>query len=147
MKKKQKNLKPKVLFNASVVLAGLRSPEGGSGKLLLFVRKSLIEGRISEIIFDEVLGHSKQLGLSTNFVGKKCLKLFGTLLPSPNEELVIKYKKIVIDEGDAHVLASCFEAKVKFLATLDRKHLLVLKGKIRGLKIVTPGELIELLSK
>lgn len=52
----------------------------------------------------------------------------------------------VIDEGDAHVLATCKEQNIKYLVTLDQKHLLILKGKINGLNILTPGELIKLLS-
>jgi len=147
MKKKQKNLKPRVLFNASVVLAGLRSPNGGSGKLLTFVRKGSIEGKISEIIFDEICQHSDKLGLSTASVARESIKLFGKILSAPNEKVVTKYNKVVADAGDAHVLASCFEAKIKYLVTLDKKHLLILRGKIKGLKIMIPGELIELLSK
>ena len=36
--------------------------------------------------------------------------------------------RIVIDDGDAHVLASCEKEKVDFLVTLDKKHLLILKS-------------------
>lgn len=49
----------------------------------------------------------------------------------------------MIDEGDAHVLATCFENGISCLVTLDKKHLLVLKGKVKGLTILTPGELIK----
>jgi len=146
MKKKQKSLKLKVLFNASVVLSGLKSPKGGSGKLFSLMQSGQIEGKISEIIFDEILRHCEKLELPTKDVVSKCLALFGKFLSAPNEKVVGEYKKIVTDEGDAHILASCHEEKLKYLVTLDKKHLLVLKGKIKGLKIFTPGELIELLS-
>ncbi len=147
MKKKQGSLKLKVLFNASVVLSGLKSPNGGSGKLLLLIKKGRFEGKISEIIFDEVLRHGKRLGLPTKVVVKNSLELFGKFIPVPNEKTIEKYKKIVVDEGDAHVLASCYEEKLDTLVTLDKKHLLVLKGKVKGINIMTPGELIELLKK
>ena len=147
MKKRVKDLKIKVLFNASVVLSGFRSPKGGSGELLRLVKEGKIKGEISEIILDEVLGHSGKLGLSTLVVARETIKLFKKILPAPNNANVEAVKKLVKDEGDAHILASCKEIKVKTLVTLDRKHLLVLKGKIKGLQILTPGELIELLKK
>jgi len=147
MKKKQKNLKLRVLFNASVVLSGLRSPNGGSGKLLQFVKKGKIEGKISEVIFDEILRHYKKLGISKDKIEAETSKLFKDLIVAPSEKVIKKYKKIVIDEGDCHVLATCEEENIKYLVTLDKKHLLILKGKIKGLNIFTPGELIEYLLK
>lgn len=63
---------------------------------------------------------------------------------SGKKECCPKFSKIVIDAGDAHVLASCRETKAQFLVTLDKKHLLILGKKIKWTKIVSPGELIEL---
>lgn len=146
MLKNQKNLKLKVLFNASVILSGLKSPKGGSGKLLQFVKLGKIDGKISEVIYDEILKHHQKLGISKIKVEKKSTELFKKLIYRPKEEFVNFYKKKVIDDGDAHVLATCDEEKIKYLVTLDKKHLLVLKGKIKGLNILTPGELIEFLS-
>ncbi|EKE05041.1 MAG: hypothetical protein ACD_19C00426G0063 [uncultured bacterium] len=143
MMKKVKNLKLKVLFNASVVLSGLRSPNGGSGKLLQFVKQGKINGKISEIIYDEILRHHKKLGISKNRIQTDVSKLFKDFLYAPTDKLVKKYKGVVIDEGDCHVLASCEEEKIRYLVTLDKKHLLILKGKIKGLSIFTPGELIQ----
>lgn len=147
MTKKVKNSKEKVLFNASVVLAGIRSPNGGSGVLLKKVKEKGIDGKISEVIFDEILRRSYRLKLSKEYTSKVTSQIFNKLLAAPAEELIKKYKKILIDEGDAHVLASAEESKSNILVTLDRKHLLVLKDKVKGFKILTPGELIELLRK
>lgn len=147
MIKNQKNLKIRVLFNASVVLSGLRSPGGGSGELLRLIKLEKIEGEISEVIQDEILRHYKKLGLLKLKVEKDLKKLFPNLILSPNKKTVEKYKKVVIDEGDSHVLATCDREKIKYLVTLDKKHLLILKGKIKGLHIFTPGEFIEFLSK
>lgn len=147
MKRRQKNLKLRVLFNASVVLSGFRTPKGGSGKLLGFIKNRVVEGKISEVIFDEILKHSEKLSVPVSKSARLSLELFGNFLPAPSGESVHEYKKVVIDEGDAHVIASCKEAKIKYLVTLDKKHLLILKGKIRGLKILTPGELIALIAE
>lgn len=147
MIKNQKNLKIKVLFNASVVLSGLRSPKGGSGELLRLIELEKIEGKISEVIQDEILRHYKKLGLLKSKIEKDLKKLFPNLISAPNKKIIERYKKVVIDEGDCHVLATCEEEKIKYLVSLDKKHLLILRGKIRGLNIFTPGELIQFLSK
>lgn len=147
MKRKQKVLKPRVLFNASVILSGINSPEGGSAKVLSLAKKREITGYISEIIFDEVLRHVGKFDLAKKEIMKFCLDIFSKVLPVPDEDTVKKYQKVIVDEGDAHVLASCEDERVDYLVTLDKKHLLVLKGKIKGLKIVTPGEFIELSTK
>ena len=60
MLKNQKNLRLRVLFNASVVLSGLKSPKGGSGKLLQFVKLGKIDGKISEVIYDEIFKTSSK---------------------------------------------------------------------------------------
>lgn len=148
MKKKQKNLKTKVLFNASVVLSGINSPKGGSAVLLNLVKTKkingiMIDGVISEIILDEILRHSSKFDLTREETSNFCLEIFSEVTPAPTQDEVKKYFKTVIDEGDAHVLASCEKEKVNFLVTLDKKHLLILKGKIKDLKIVTPGEFIK----
>jgi predicted nucleic acid-binding protein len=146
MKKKQKNLKLKILFNASVVLSGINSPKGGSAALLNLVKVRKINGIISEIILDEILRHSAKFDFTREEMSHFCLEIFPGATSAPGKYEVEKYYKVVIDEGDAHVLASCKKEKVGFLVTLDKKHLLILKGKIKGLKIVTPGEFIEYIS-
>lgn len=146
MKKKQKLSKIKVLFNASVVLAGLKSPSGGSSKVISFARERTVIAIVSEIILDEVLRNSHRVGFTKEETLDFCNKIFTGVTKAPTQIKVEDYKKIVIDEGDAHILATCSEEKIKYLVTLDKKHLLILKGKIQGLKIVTPGELIEFLA-
>lgn len=143
MQKKQQILRKKVLFNASVVLSGINSPRGGSSKVLGWARKKEIGGYISEIILDEVLRHAKKIDFSKKEILKYCLNIFSGVSPVPDENTVKKYQKVVVDEGDAHVLASCEREKAGYLVTLDKKHLLILKGKIKGLKIVTPSEFIK----
>lgn len=141
-----KNKAPVVLFNASVVLAGLRVPSGGSGKILSWAKKRKISGIISEIILDEVSRNSLKINRSRNWILNQSRMIFAQISSPPGLNNVSRYKNIVIDYGDAHVLASAKEIKVDFLVTLDKKHLLVLRNKIKDFKILTPGQLIELLS-
>lgn len=130
-----------VLFNASVVLAGLKSPFGGSAKLLSWCKNRKIRGLISEIILDEIVRNTPKIGLS-----RKVTADLGSLFDikiAPQKEEIEFFRGIVTDFGDAHVLASCKEENAEFLVTLDKKHLLVLKNKVKIFKIVSPGELIN----
>lgn len=142
----KKNFKvPTVFFNASVVIAGFISSNGGSAKLLRYVKENKIRGIISEIIYDEVMRKSEKTDLSKEVIKRKLFLIFNSIKKAPDENLVKKFNNIVIDLGDSHVLASSIEAKADFLVTLDKKHLLVLTEKIKGLNIVSPKQLIEIL--
>lgn len=146
MKKNPNSLKPKVFFNASVILAGLKSPAGGSGKLLSWSRNRKINGVISEIVVDEAARHADKIGVKPAYIRLAMKTIFSQIQTAPAKENATKFSKIVIDPGDAHILASCHEAKPDFLVTLDKKHLLILKEKIKWVKIVSPGELITKMS-
>lgn len=143
---RKKRTVPTVLFNASVVLAGLKSPSGGSAKLLKWSKKGVIKGTISEVIFDEILRNIPKIGLEKETVSKKVPTIFSYISKAPPKYLVEVYQKITVDPGDAHILASSYKSQVNFMVTLDKKHLLVLKGKVKKVKIVSPAKLIEILS-
>jgi len=134
---KYKHHKPLVLFNASVVIAGLYNPSGGSGKILKWIKEKRVIGVISEIILDEVNKHIKSLNIEKTLL----------IVSPPAEEMIKNYLAIVVDPGDAHVLASAKELSVDYLVTHDKKHLLSIKEKIKDFKIVSTKELIEKLSK
>lgn len=133
---------PLVFFNASVIIAGLASPTGGSAKLLKDVEEKQINGVISEIIVDEVLRHAAKIGKSKSTIEHSVKSIFPNVLAAPARVLVYKYKEEVLDQGDAHVLASCDESESNYLVTLDKKHLLSIAGKIKKFRIVSPGQLI-----
>ncbi len=136
--------KPLILFNASVVLAGFKSPQGGSGKVLWWAREGKVKGVISEIILDEILRNGLKIGFDKEYLHKKIISIL-QIKKEPTIETVNKFQKIVLNLGDAHVLASSLEIGVDYLVTLDQKHLLILKDKIKQFKIVTPGQLIEII--
>jgi predicted nucleic acid-binding protein len=138
--------KPAVFFNASVILAALKNPQGGSGKLFFFIREKKIKGIITEIILKEVIRTCGKINKSEEEIRVLLQGIFPYIKPPPKKTSVEKYQSIVIDYGDAHVLASGIENKCRYLATLDKKHLLVLEGKIKMIQILSPKQLIELLS-
>lgn len=137
-----KNRIPLVFFNASVVLSGINSPQGASAKLLALVGNKKIKGVISEIIYHEIIKNAAKINFLKPVLTKKIDIFFPYLLKAPAAKTVIKFSAKTIDPGDAHVLASALEIKADFLATLDKKHILILKNKIKEFKIVTPGELV-----
>lgn len=137
----------KILFNASVILSGLRSPQGGSGILLSYVTKRTMRGIISETILEEVVRNAHKAGLSQEKASLLCHKLFSFILPPPTNEMVHKYEKFVHDKDDAHLFATYQEARCDSLVSLDKHHVLALRGKLHGVTIHAPGELITLLRK
>lgn len=136
----------KVFLNASVILAGLRSPTGGSAKVLGWVKKGNVEGYISEVVLDEILKHVIKVGLTEISVMKKLSVLSMKIAPAP-ERLRGKYSGKVKDLGDIHLFVSAESLKVDYLVSLDKKHVLSLVDKVNKFKIVSPGELIEKLVK
>lgn len=136
---------PLVFFNASVIIAGLVSTTGGSARLLKDVKEKQINGVISEIIVDEVLRHTAKIGKPRSTIEQSIKSVFPIVLATPARALVHKYKEKVVDQGDAHVLASCDELETNYLVTLDKKHLLSIAGSIKKFRIVSPGQLISLL--
>lgn len=135
---------PTVLFNASVVLAGLKSPSGGSAKLLSWCKSKKIQGLVSEVILDEVVRNAQRIGFGKDRILESLDSLFD-IKEMPQKSSVENFKEVVVNLSDAHVLASADESKADFLVTLDKKHLLVLQEKIKRFKIVSPGRLIEML--
>lgn len=133
----------RIFFNASVVLSGLRSPAGGSAKLLRLVKHNRIKGTVSETVVDEVIRNAYKISKSKPDVQASITETFPYISPAPNASLVAACDSLVTDAGDAHILASCKETKADFLVTLDQKHLLALQKKIRWVKIVSPKELLE----
>jgi predicted nucleic acid-binding protein len=134
--------KPLVFFNASVVIAGVLSPRGGSARVINWVKNGKIQGVISEIIFNEVLRHSEKINKSEEVLASEILKFNFMIVKAPSR-LDSKFEKIVLDLGDVHVLTSALRSKVEYLITLDAKHILSLSSKVKDFKIVTPGQLIK----
>lgn len=136
---------PLVLFNASVVLAGIRSSHGGSRVVLKWAYSRKIRGFISEIILDEALRHADKITHSADELQKEISAYFPHIVAAPPEALVKKMTGRVLDPGDAHLLATAKEHHAQFLVSLDKRHILILKDKVGELTVVSPGELIALL--
>jgi putative PIN family toxin of toxin-antitoxin system len=138
---------PKVLFNASVILAALHSPRGGSGLLLKWAKQGKLEAFASEVILDETIRNLSKLKVTKKVFKKNLKGVFTDILPPPDKKNVYKYRKDIKDIGDAHLFATADEVKADFLVSLDKKHVLSLKNRFKKPKIVNPEELIMILRK
>lgn len=133
----------RVLFNASVILAGLKSANGASGTLLRLAGEGIIEGVISEPIFDEVVRHAKKIGMEEADTARQVLNIFPNPVRSPDKVNVTAFRSRVVDPGDAHVLAAAEFERCEVLVSLDKKHILAIREKIKEFEIRSPGQLLK----
>lgn len=131
----------KVYFDASVIVSALISSTGGSAKLLEMVKEKIITGITSQTVIDEVLEHTEKIKLSSQIIQGYITNSRLLVRKKITQNDIDPYKDIV-DAQDAHVLAGAHLTQCKYLVTLDKKHLLILKGKIKRIKIVNPKKLL-----
>lgn len=136
----------RVFFDASVIIAALLSPSGGSSLLLKLVRADKIIGITSQTVVEEILEEDKFNKLKKSqdeieeFIATSALLIRNFI--SSDE---IKPYQDQIEIEDAHLIAGANLTKCSYLVTLDKKHLLnkEIKEEFLPLKIVSPKELIE----
>lgn len=137
----------KVFLDASVILAGLASKTGGSNVLLQLSEKGRLKAVTSNLVLEEIKRNiKKKFGERQLVAFAEWLRKTKPKVVAVNEKEIESYKEIVASK-DAHVLAAADKAKVKYLVTLDKKHLLSINQETTSLpfKILTPGDLVNLL--
>ena len=137
----------RIVFNASVILSAFRSSRGGSWKLLGLLKKNRFQGIISEAILDEALKHADKIPMEKERFRHEIERYFPKILPAPEKQTVARYMDLTTDPGDAHLFATCQEAKATDLVSLDKHHVLSLQGKISEVIILTPKQLLEQIGK
>ncbi len=133
----------KVVFDTNVYLSAILFG-GVCAKLRELARKGKIEVFICEAILTEVAGVLRKKFHWNHYQINLALmeiKSFTTLIFPLQKVEVIKN-----DPSDNRVLECALEAKVDYLISGDKKHLLPLK-KFQGIRIVSPREFLECLSK
>ncbi len=137
---------PKVFLDASVIVAGIKRPIGGSGLILEACQKGKIKGILSRIILKEAEKNIvKKFGVEFllkyyRWLGQTDLRV----VKLPTEEEIKKYRSLIATK-DVHVLATAIKSKAEFLLTLDRKHFMTPKIKKAQLpiKILLPGNFLK----
>lgn len=136
----------KVFFDASVVIAALLSPDGGSSQLFKYLKTGKIIGLISQTVIEELLGEDKSQRIKKS---KREIEKFivdsKLIVRKPISAYDIEPYRDLIDIKDAHLVAGANLTHSQYLVTLDKKHLLRedIKKRFLPLKIVSPGQLLE----
>ncbi len=136
----------RVFFDASVIIAALLSPTGGSSLLLQYIKTRTIIGITSQTVLEEMLEEDKpkKLKRSHEEIGKFIAHSGLIVRESINAQEIAPYKNDV-DEEDAHLFAGALLTKCSYLVSLDKKHVVRpdIQKKFLPLRIVTPNELFE----
>lgn len=136
----------RVFFDASVIIAALLSPSGGSSQLLKYIKLGKIVGITTQTVIEEILEEDKFQRIKKS---QKVIEQFiaGSRLmvrkPITTDE--IEPYRGLVDVEDAHLIAGANLTRCRFLVTLDKKHLLRpdIQKKFLPLKIVSPGQLLQ----
>ncbi|PIP88123.1 putative toxin-antitoxin system toxin component, PIN family [Candidatus Beckwithbacteria bacterium CG22_combo_CG10-13_8_21_14_all_01_47_9] len=138
--------KPKPTFSgrtdASVILSGLASPTGGSGKLLLAADKNKLKLITTPLVINEVNRHLSKLKLTSKKLTDCLDKKLINLKNNPSIILIERCTKLTVDPDDAHVLAGAISCNCQYLITLDKKYLLnkQVKTHLKPILVLSPKE-------
>jgi len=139
----------RVLADTNVLVSMLLG--GGEGGAIRSIFSAFLNGRFTlllpEHILEELMTAVKGKTRLSKLVPTERLTRFVTLLrqvAEPVAELHEPIPAVTRDPDDDYVLAYALIGSADFLVTGD-KDLLNLQGKVKGLAIVTPAQLAELL--
>lgn len=134
----------KVFLDASVIIAALLSPKGGSAKICQSAREKKILAISSKTVVNEVLANlHKMKKLDQKDVENFILQKGIIVRQKVTRTEIIPFRGIV-EEKDAHVLAGAILTKCDYLVTLDKKHFLKeeVKKKVKNIKLIAPKEFL-----
>jgi predicted nucleic acid-binding protein len=146
----KQSLKSKLFFDSSVIISASLSSKGGSYKII----RLCFEDNFHIKRFVPVLSRAVLFEVETNLFSRyyEALARFHDMIGNnpwiiselPSRKNILKYSKI-IDEKDAHILASAMENDCRYLLTLDKKHFKNQSIEKAGLpfRILTPGEFLN----
>ncbi len=137
-----------LFFDASVLVAGAYSQDGGSAFLLEACELGAFTAQSTVLVILEAL-HTLESSFSRRYLDRFRHHLTGIdwkILPVPPADELQKYASF-IHPKDLHVLASALEGRSEFLLTLDRRHILAATEVVQEAKlpihILRPGDFIQ----
>lgn len=116
-----------LFLDASVILSGLASPTGGSGKVLEAAKRQKLTLFTTPLVVEEVARHVGKLNIAPDKLHRLLSSKTVRLLADPNEKTIEKFRHACHDPDDAHVLAGAAISGANVLLSLDKKHILVPK--------------------
>lgn len=138
----------KVFVDASVIIAAMLSPTGGSSKILELAKAGIIKAIVSQTVIDEVKSKARKIKSSETEVDEFIKKSAVLVRKRVTKSEITPFINSV-DITDAHLIAGAMLTNSNYLVSLDKKHLLKqeIKDKFKPLKIVSPKEfLLKLIS-
>ena len=135
----------RVFFDASVVIASMLSPTGGSSLLLQYVKIRHLSGVVSQTVISEITDKkkSKKIKKTKTKIEEWIAGSGLTVRKTVTKEEIEPYIGM-IDKDDVHLVAGARLTHCTHLVTLDKKHLLRsdIAKKFLPLQIVSPKELL-----
>jgi len=134
----------RVYFDASVIIAALLSPSGGSSLLLKYLKIGKIVGITSQTALDEILDKTVKIQRSKEDIEQFIAQSGLIVRVRITHEEILPYQGVV-DPQDAHLIAGSLLTKCSHLVTLDKKHLLRtdIQERFLPLHIVSPKEILQ----
>ena len=136
----------KIFLDASVFIAGAKSPNGGSALVLQICQKKKFQAVSTLLVLTEA-----QRNIKKKFSDAELIRFYQEIAnlnleiakPGTTKES-LEYSQI-IEPKDARVLAAAIKSGAAFLVTLDRKHFMTSTIEDSGLpiNILTPGEFLQ----
>jgi predicted nucleic acid-binding protein len=138
-------VKHKVFLDTSVFLASLRSPQGGSSELLRYAVVGSIQAFISDDVMDEVARHIHEVAPELRSLLLRYLAAIPFQVVSVTTEEV-RWATGFTNAKDSFIVAAAHKAGVRYLVTLDKRHLLDKEDEIEpqvSFQIVRPEFVLE----
>ena len=135
-----------VFLDASVLVAGSRSPSGGSA-----VAMEVCQGRRFRAAVTSTVLLEARNNIAEKFGEEELVRFYRQLAamqpemaPAPPASRIEECVPLTT-EKDAHVLAAALECNAGYLLTLDRRHLLTPTVEAAGLplRVMTPGDFLR----
>ena len=129
-----------IFLDASVILSGLASPCGGSGKLFVAANRKKLIVLTTPRVIEEVDRHLDKLHIAPDQLHRLLSDKIVRLVADPNEETIKKFRRIIKDPDDAHVLAGAVMSGADLLLSLDKKHILApnVEKALRPMSVKSP---------
>jgi predicted nucleic acid-binding protein len=137
-----------IFFDASVLVAGAHSANGGSALLLEACKLGGFRAQTTFLVVLEAF-HALEKNFPRASMARfytHLLEIEWDILPVPSEEVLVEYAAL-IDAKDLHILAAAAVGGSDFLLTLDRRHILAAAPAVKDaripIRILTPGDFIQ----
>lgn len=136
-----------VFLDTSILLASLRSPQGGSSELLRYAVIGAIEASVSDDVIDEVARHVHEVDPALRSLLLRYLAAipFRVVSVTPEE---VQWAITFTAPKDGAIVAAAHKSGASYLVTLDKRHLLDKKADIEpnvGFQIARPEAILSIL--